>query len=94
MVSAAEPAIPGAGLLGRELVSKGGQTTGGKGPGLAPQGRMDSAGIVGRFDVRRRLFLPLGAVEFQNRVESDFAHALLDGANRKADSSVATETSE
>jgi len=35
-------------------------------------------GIVGEINIRRRLFLPLGAVKFQNRVERDFADAQLD----------------
>jgi hypothetical protein len=43
----------------------------------APNGLL--GGVVGGLDVGRRLLLPLGAVEFQNRVEGDFAHALLDG---------------
>jgi hypothetical protein len=53
---------------------------GGRGPGFvpeAPKGLLSR--IVSGLDIRRRLFLAFGAVEFQNRVEGDFAHALLDG---------------
>ena len=44
----------------------------------AARGRVGVGEIVGRFDVRRRLFLPLGPVEFQNRVGRDFEDAPLD----------------
>ena len=48
-------------------------------PSMQPGPRNPLGGVIGGLDVRRRLFLALGAVEFQNRVERDFAHALLDG---------------
>jgi len=51
-----------------------------KGPRGSPRPRRKRlCDIVGGRDIRRRLLLPLGAVEFQNRVERDFGHALLDG---------------
>ena len=36
-------------------------------------------GKLGRIDVRGRLFLPLGAVKFEDGLQRDFAHVLLDG---------------